>query len=112
MIYFLAGIFIVAGIYHFVAPKAFLRIMPSYIPFHKTMVIGSGIAEIVLGILLLFPATRSIAAWGVIILLILVFPANIEMVRTKKARMRLPMWVVILRLPLQFLLIFWAWLYT
>ncbi len=109
---FMALIYILAGISHFIIPKMYLRIMPPYIPFHKAMVVISGVAEILLGIGLLFSLTLEFAAWGIIVLLIAVFPANIEQVRSKKARGKLPLWVVILRLPLQFVLIWWAWLYT
>lgn len=108
----MAGIYIFAGISHFAFPKVYLRIMPPYVPYHKAMVVISGMVEILLGILLLFPLTREWAAWGIIALLILVFPANIEQVRTKRARMKLPLWAVIARLPLQLVLIWWAWLYT
>jgi uncharacterized membrane protein len=111
-IYIMSALYIVAGINHFVMPKFYLRIMPAYIPWHKTLNILSGIAEILLGIALLFPVTRSLSAWGIMLLLILIFPANIEQVRTKKARMGLPLWVVWIRLPLQFALLYWAWLYT
>ena len=86
--------------------------MPRWIPWHKLIVSVSGACEIILGLLLLPVATRSLAAWGIIILLILVFPANIQMLlnfRRKKSRY---LWVAILRLPLQFVLIGWAFQYT
>lgn len=111
-LYIMAGIYIFTGAMHFITPKVFVRIMPTYLPWPKALVIASGIAEIVLAIGLLLPDTRTWAAWGLIALLIAVFPANVEQVRTKRARMKLPMWVVILRLPLQLVLIYWAWLYT
>lgn len=108
----MAALYILAGLNHFRVPKLYLRIMPPYIPYHKAMVKLSGLAEILLGIGLLFPLSRDVSAWGIILLLIAVLPANIEMVRSEKARMKLPLWVVWLRLPLQLALIFWAWLYT
>lgn len=111
-LYVMASIYILAGLLHFLQPQVFLKIMPPYIPFHRAMVLLSGIAEILLGFGLLFPATREYAAWGIIALLIAVFPANIEQVRSKGARLGLPMWAVIARLPLQLVLIWWAWLYT
>ncbi len=86
--------------------------MPPYIPYHRLMVIISGIAEILLGIALLFPLSQEWAAWGIIALLIAIFPANFEQLRTKKARLGLPLWVIWLRIPLQVVLIWWAWLYT
>ncbi len=108
----MAALYILAGLNHFRVPKLYLRIMPPYIPYHKTIVKLSGLAEILLGIGLLFPLSRDVSAWGIILLLIAVLPANIEMVRNEKARMKLPLWVVWLRLPLQLALIFWAWLHT
>ena len=111
-LYIMSILYIAAGINHFVMPKLYLKIMPPYIPFHKPLVVLSGIAEIILGIALLFSLTREWAAWGIIVLLIAIFPANVEQLRTKTARMKLPLWAVIIRLPLQFILIWWAWLYT
>jgi len=111
-LYIMAAIYVFAGLMHFITHKVFMRIMPPYIPWHRAMVIISGIAEIVLGIGLIFEQTRSWAAWGIIALLIAVFPANFEQVRSKRARMGLPKWAVWLRLPIQLVLIYWAWLYT
>lgn len=112
MLYVMAALYILAGLNHFINPKMYGRIMPPYIPYKRAMVFWSGVAEVILGMGLLFPLTQKIAAWGIIALLIAVFPANIEMARTKKARMNVPLWLVILRLPLQFVLIWWAWLYS
>ena len=109
--YLQALIFIAAGIYHFVNPKPFLAIMPPYIPAHSQMVALSGIAEIVLGAGLLFPATRSLAAWGLILLLIAVFPANVFMATSDKFASMSP-WLRWGRLPLQGLLIWWVYQYT
>ncbi len=111
-LYIMSGLYILAGINHFWHPKIYLRIMPDYIPYHRQMVIISGMAEIVLGVALLFPLSREWAAWGIIALLIAIFPANIEQLRTKKARLGLPLWAIWLRLPMQLFLICWAWLYT
>lgn len=108
----MAGLYIAAGLNHFRKPKMYLRLMPDYIPAHLTMVYISGVAEVILGALLLFPATRIWAAWGIIILLILVFPANIQMALDFYARKNPYLWIAIIRLPLQFVLIWWAWIYT
>ncbi len=85
--------------------------MPPYIPAHEQMVMLSGVAEVVLGVGLLFPATRSLAAWGLILLLIVVFPANVYMAMSNRFR-RFPAWIRWARLPLQGLLIWWAYQYT
>lgn len=111
-LYIMAIIYIAAGLNHFKNAKFYLRIMPPYLPFHKWLNWISGVAEIVLGILLFIPSTRVLAAWGIIALLIAVFPANIYHFTSKGKTLRTPMWVLILRLPIQFVLMYWAWIYT
>ncbi|WP_128545770.1 DoxX family protein [Larkinella soli] len=110
-LYSIAAIYIVSGVLHFIRPGTYLRIMPPYIPYPALMVSLSGAAEIVLGIGLLFPATRSAAAWGLILLLIAVFPANLYMATSGRFP-DIPQWILWARLPLQGVLIWWAWLYT
>jgi uncharacterized membrane protein len=85
--------------------------MPDYIPNHKAMVLISGIAEILGGIGILIPYTRTYAAWGLILLLIAVFPANIDMFIKgyQKQGFSLYTWLTLLRLPLQFILIYWVY---
>lgn len=110
----LAIFFIVAGILHFVIPDAYARIVPPALPAPQLLVIISGIAEILGGIGLLVPVTRRAAAWGLVALLVAVFPANIYMA---VAHVPAPgilgiSWVQWLRLPLQIPLIFWAMRHT
>ena len=119
MIYVMAAFYVFAGVMHFVAPGFYLQIVPPPLPAHEALVILSGVAEIVLGVGLLFPATRRISAWGVIALLIAVFPANIYQALYNPTLVDPPsfmgqpsqtaLWV---RLPLQFVLMYWAWQYT
>lgn len=104
----LAFLLILAGILHFIMPKFYLKIMPSYLPGHYPLIILSGIAEIICGILLLFPGSQSVAAYLTIALLIAVFPANIEMSRKYYIKKKKGFWFTLLRLPLQFLMIYWA----
>jgi len=68
-----------SGILHFVSPGPYLKIMPPYIPWHVAMVQVSGAGEILGGLGLLIPRTRRAAAWGLVALLIAVFPANVYM---------------------------------
>ena len=76
----LAAVFYVfAGSAHFTRPDMYLRIMPPYIPWHVAMVRVSGFFEILGGLGLLVPRTRRAAAWGLVALLIAVFPANVYM---------------------------------
>ena len=110
-LYIQAFVYIAAGFNHFINPKMYVAIMPPYVPAHSLMVVLSGIAEIVLGVGLLFPATRSLCAWGLILLLIAVFPANVYMATSNRFR-KLPVWLRWARLPLQGILIWWAYQYT
>ena len=107
--YILSFLLVIAGILHFLKPKFYLKIMPTYLPAHSLLVILSGIAEIICGLLLLFPTTQNIGAYLTIALLIAVFPANIEMTRKYFVKKRKGFWLTILRLPLQIVLIWWAY---
>jgi uncharacterized membrane protein len=71
--------YVAAGTLHFVKTDVYVRIMPPYIPWHVFMVRASGVCEIVGGLGLCLPQTRRAAAWGLVALLIAVFPANIYM---------------------------------
>ncbi len=110
-LYLLSFIFIIAGIFHLIKPKAFMRVMPLYIPYHKILVYLSGIAEMAAGIGIFFDQTRYLAITAIIIMLILFFPVHIHMLINKKASLKLPKGVLIFRLFLQFGLIYWAYLY-
>jgi len=105
--------YIIAGINHFRNPAAYYRIIPGYLPNAYLINIVSGIAEIGLAILLIFPLTRKIAAYGIIIMLVAFIPAHIEMIQKGwciNSNYCLPAWATWVRLfPLQFLLIWWAW---
>jgi len=106
-----AGLFIAGGVGHFVATDFYTRLMPPYLPLHRPLVIMSGGCEIALGVLLLVPRCSRPAAWGLIALLIAVFPANIH-VYLHQESFPLPAIVPLLRLPMQGVLILWAYAYT
>ncbi|RYC69062.1 DoxX family protein [Spirosoma sordidisoli] len=110
-LYLQAFLYIAAGLNHFINPRPYLAMMPPYLPAHSQMVIWSGVAEVVLGLGLLLPATRPWAAWGLILLLMAVFPANVFMATSSRFQ-KLPAWLRWGRLPLQALLIWWAYRYT
>lgn len=99
------------GIRHFIDPNFFLAIMPNYLSFHLEFVYLSGIAEIILGLMLLFKKTRKLAGFGLIILLILVFPANIHLVQSELSQSLLGVTreQSIIRLPFQALFILIAY---
>ena len=82
-IYFMSIAYAYVGVRHFIDPDFFLAIMPNYLTFHLEFVYLSGIAEVVLGLMLLSKKTRKTGAIGLIILLILVFPANIHLVQSE-----------------------------
>jgi len=107
-----AILFISAGILHFVTPDFFVRIVPPILPAPLFIVYLSGIVEIALGILLLVPKFSRFAAFGLIALLIAVFPANIYMAINPQTFSNYNPFMLYLRLPIQFLLIFWAYRLT
>ncbi|MBE8723750.1 DoxX family protein [Flavobacterium hungaricum] len=111
-LYLMALLYIIAGINHFRKPGMYIRIIPPLFKNPKLINILSGAAEIILGVLLTFSFISRIAAWGIIALLIAVFPANFYMLQEKKASFGLPKWILFVRLPLQFVLIYWAYQYT
>jgi len=109
----LALLFLAAGALHFVIPRTYTAIMPSYLPAHLALVYISGFFEMLGGAGLLFnPPIRTIAAWGLVALLIAVLPANLNMALHHASFPAIPLWTLWLRLPLQLPLIWWAWLYT
>ncbi len=104
------ALFVTIGVLHFVRPAPFVAIVPPYLPWPMALVLVSGAAEIVFGVLLLFRATRVIAAWGLILLLVAVYPANIHMALNPDLYPSMSPTVLWARLPLQFVLIataFW-----
>ena len=112
-----AVFYMVAGFNHLVNPEFYLAIMPPNLPAPEWLNLVSGLAEIVLGVFLLEPRVRPFAAWGLVALLIAVFPANLY-VATLNVGMPsgepgtgdpLLNWG---RLPLQVVFLAWAWWYT
>ena len=106
---------IAIGVHHFVQPKPYVRIVPSYLPAPKALVYISGFFEIAGGIGLLIPSLRVAAAWGLIALYIAVFPANIYMLThnvSLNPKRPIPRWVLWARLPLQFVFIGAAYWFT
>lgn len=106
----IAVIFVVAGVMHFLRPRSYMAIMPPWLPAAAALVVVSGVFEILGGIGVLVPATRVIAGWGLIALLIAVFPANVQMLLNARAAhaSATAMTVLVARLPLQALLVYWV----
>ena len=105
----LAGVLALAGVAHFVAPKAFEEIIPSPIRDHDALLVQvSGVAELACAAGLLHPKTRRAAAPATALLFVLVFPANVQMALDGGGE-RVPAWAAWARLPLQVPLVLWAW---
>jgi uncharacterized membrane protein len=115
LLWVMAAFYIAAGINHFRRPDVYMPMMPPYLPWHLPLVYISGFAEVALGIGVLLPGLRHAVAWGLILMLIAIFPANLHI-----ALHDVPLfgrtegfgvwnWV---RLPFQAVLIVWAWWYT
>lgn len=119
LVYVMGISYVVAGVMHFVAPKVYAQIVPPSLPRPLELVYLSGVAEIALGVGVLFRRTRRVAAWGIVALLVAVFPANVHMathdvvIDGAPEGIRDPSDVALwARLPLQAVLILWAWWYT
>ena len=110
--YSLGLLFVLGGLYHFIHPELYLRMMPPYLPWHRFLVYLSGFFEVALGLLLLVPRYTRLAAWGLIALLVAVFPANVQMALNPQLFPELPPLALWLRLPLQALLVAWAYSWT
>jgi len=103
-------LYVVIGVFHFLKPKFFLYIMPFWVPCPKLINLMVGAIEIALGIAILFEPLRDIASWGIIALLIMIFPANVNHF-LKSLRKRKGVVATAIRLPFQLLLIWWAYSY-
>jgi uncharacterized membrane protein len=110
--YLFGASFIIAGLNHFFMTGFYVSIVPPYLPWPLALVIISGLAEIGLGALLLVQRWSALAAWGLIALLIAVFPANLHMALHPELYPWAPVTLLWLRLPLQAVLIAWAYWHT
>ncbi|MDB6040742.1 MAG: DoxX [Verrucomicrobiales bacterium] len=101
--------FVVAGTNHFANPEPYLAMMPGYLLWPHALVQISGIAEILGGVGFLFHGTRPAAAWGLIALLVAVFPANLNVALHGWPGIDVPRWIFWARLPLQLLFLWWVY---
>ena len=107
----MAIMYVMAGMFHFIKPKLYLRIMPKYLPNHKALVYLSGVAEILLGVALCIPNIKKWAIYGIIAMLGVFLLVHVYMLSHKEASAGLPKWMLVLRIPLQFFLMYWAYFY-
>ena len=106
----LGALFIGAGVNHFVKPRAYRRIVPPQWQDQDARLVAiSGVAEVAGGMGVLFPWTRRAAGLGLIALLVAVFPANLYMARAHERFSAIPRFALYARLPLQPLMMWWAW---
>ena len=110
--YLLAVFFVYGGVNHFRNPDFYLPMTPAYMPWHLPLVYVSGVFEIVFGLMLIIPRLTRIAAWGLILLLIAIFPANIYMAQHAELFPWTTQTFLWIRLPLQLVLIAWAYWFT
>jgi uncharacterized membrane protein len=105
---------LVVGASHFIIPEPFVKIVPAALPHPLALVYISGFFELLGGVGLLIPSVSRAAAWGLVVLFIAVYPANINMAVNQIALDGIPNspWFQAIRLPFQFVLIAWAWWYT
>lgn len=108
----MALLYLLAGINHFRKPEIYFKIIPPFITNKKTINELAGFLEILLAVYLCIPIFSNLAAISIMILLVVIFPANVYMVIEEKASLGLPKWLLYLRLPVQILLIFWAYQYA
>jgi len=111
--YLMIAVYTIVGVVHLVFPERFLWIMPSWMPYPLFLIYLSGVAEIVLAVLLIPEKTRKIAAWLIIAMLVVYFVVihgaqSIDFYKTGNQYL----WLTLVRLAFQFVLIRWAWLYT
>lgn len=105
-------LYLLAGTNHFVHPDIYLQIMPPWLPYHTVLNYLSGALEIIFATMMIFKATRNAGAWCLILLLIAVFPANMQMLINYIHQHHPATWIAVARLPLQIVLIWWAYTFT
>ena len=101
--------FVAAGVNHFLSTDFYVPMMPPYLPAHLELVYLSGFFEILGGILVLVPRTRALAGWGLIAVLVAIFPANVHMALSPELFPDMPVFALYARLPFQ--VVFFAWAY-
>ena len=108
----MAALYVFAGLMHFIKPKIYLRVMPNYLPYPKFLVLISGVFEILLGIALCFQESKNIAIYGIIAMLVVFLLVHFYMLKGEKESAGFPKWLLLLRIPMQFLLMYWAYTYV
>jgi uncharacterized membrane protein len=105
-------LFILGGIAHFTKTGFYLAMMPNYLPFHLELVYISGVIEFILGITLLIPKLSRFAGTGLVLVLLAVFPANLNMYLNADQFPDMSETSLLIRLPIQLALLLWAYTYA
>lgn len=111
-LYVVSFAFVMAGFNHFKNPDFYLKMMPTYLPAPSTLNLIAGAVEMLLGMMLIRPEVRSLAAWGLILFLVAVLPVHVHMLTVGGSAYGVPDLLLWLRLPLQFLLMAWVYVHT
>lgn len=107
--------YVLAGINHFRSPGGYIKVIPPYLPYPQVLNILAGFFEIAFAMLMVFPATRPLAAWGIILMLIAFMPVHIYMIQNAPMKMGglvVTSFLAWARVPFQVLFVAWAWWYT
>ena len=111
--YLQVAFYLFAGSYHFINPDFYAGLIPDYLPFHDFINLASGVIEIILGLGLLFPATKKLASYSIIAMLIAFIPSHVYFIQIGgciEGGLCTTMWVAWIRLIIVHpLLILWAW---
>ena len=107
-LYFMGLLYTFLGVFHFTHTHFYRPLMPKFLPAHDLLIYLSGWAEIILGIGVLFPWTRIIALWGIIAMLLVFLVVHVNMLFPEN-QLGIAIWILWTRIPLQFLLIYWAY---
>ncbi len=104
--------YIIVGTFHFLIPNTYIKIIPSYIPYHYELVIISGLVEVILGILLIYKRWVKQVSWGIILLLTTIIPINIYIQQSEiNLETNIP-WITWGRIPLLLFLMLWAFYHS
>ena len=109
LLYLQAVFYVGAGLNHFLSPNFYLKMMPPWLPWPSQLHLLAGAAEMLLGMALIPEKTRRLAAWGLVALLIAVFPANIYLAMNPELMPNVSPSGHWLRLPFQLLFLAWAY---
>lgn len=111
-LYTMSASYFIAGANHFINPYMYVAIMPFWMPFPFELVYISGLFEMVFAVMLLYKKLRKTAAWLIILMLVAFLSVHIQMIFDNPIKFEIPLIALLLRIPIQFLLIWWSYSFT